>query len=161
FTSVIAKAGLAGISGELGLAVRTVFVFGFVLLFALYAVPREEIGEQAHIDGPNVMLKPEAAQNIGLALHELATNALSFGALSRADGVVTVKWRIADGRLIVDWREHGGPSLATAPREGFGHKVVKKLVAQALDGEAALSFPPDGLVWTLSIPESFTLTRPS
>ncbi len=124
-------------------------------------VPREEIGDQAHIEGPNVMLKPEAAQNIGLALHELATNALSYGALSTPGGAIALKWRLEDERLVLEWRESGGPALATTPREGFGHKVVKRLVAQALDGEATLTFPPDGLVWTLSIPETYTLARPS
>ena len=68
-------------------------------------------------------------------------------------------WRFEDGRLNVEWREHGGPAVATPPREGFGHKVVKRLVAQALDGKATLHFPPDGLVWTLSIPASYATVR--
>ena len=122
-------------------------------------VAKDDIGQHARIDGPRLMLKPEAAQNIGLALHELATNALSYGALSRPDGGVSLLWRIDDGRLKIEWRESGGPSVATPPREGFGHKVVKRLVAQALDGEATLNFPPDGLVWTLSIPASFAMPR--
>jgi PAS domain S-box-containing protein len=122
-------------------------------------VTRDCVCEHAAIDGPKIMLKPEAAQNIGLALHELATNALSYGALSRPEGGVSLKWGFADGRLNIEWRESGGPSLVTPPKEGFGHKVVKRLVAQALDGEATLSFPPDGLIWTLSIPASFAMTR--
>jgi two-component sensor histidine kinase len=122
-------------------------------------VAKDSVCEHAMIEGPKIMLKPEAAQNIGLALHELATNALSYGALSRPDGGISLKWGFADGRLNVEWRESGGPSLATPPKEGFGHKVVKRLVAQALDGEATLSFPPDGLIWTLSIPASFAMVR--
>ena len=123
-------------------------------------VARDDVAEHAAIEGPKIMLKPEAAQNIGLALHELATNALSHGALSRPEGGgVSLKWFFEDDRLIVEWRESGGPSLAMPPREGFGHKVLKRLVAQALDGEAALSFPPDGLIWTLSIPASFAMSR--
>lgn len=122
-------------------------------------VPKDDLGEQARIEGPRVMLRPEAAQNIGLALHELATNALSFGALSRSDGHVTLSWRLDDERFEIEWRESGGPCLATPPREGFGHKVIKRLVAQALDGEATLTFPPDGLVWTLSIPASNVVSR--
>lgn len=122
-------------------------------------VTKDELCQHAHIDGPKLMLKPEAAQNIGLALHELATNALSYGALSRPDGGVSLAWSLDDGQLKIEWREKGGPSVATPPREGFGHKVIKKLVAQALDGTATLNFPPDGLVWTLSIPASFAVAR--
>lgn len=122
-------------------------------------VSKDSVAEHATIEGPKIMLKPEAAQNIGLALHELATNALSYGALSRPEGTISLKWGFEDGRLNIEWRESGGPALAMPPREGFGHKVVKRLVAQALDGEASLSFPPDGLLWTLSIPASFAMIR--
>lgn len=122
-------------------------------------VPKDDIAEHARIEGPKIMLKPEAAQNIGLALHELATNALSYGALSRPDGAVSLKWRLENGRLDIEWRESGGPSVVAPPREGFGHKVVKRLVAQALDGAATLSFLPEGLVWTLSIPASYAMPR--
>jgi two-component sensor histidine kinase len=122
-------------------------------------VSRETLSEHATINGPKIMLKPEAAQNIGLALHELATNALSYGALSRPEGSISLNWGFSNDRLNIEWRESGGPALAMPPREGFGHKVVKRLVAMALDGEATLSFPPDGLVWTLSIPASFAMIR--
>jgi PAS domain S-box-containing protein len=122
-------------------------------------VAKENVCEHATIEGPKIMLKPEAAQNIGLALHELATNALSYGALSRPEGSIALKWGFADGRLNIEWRESGGPALAMPPREGFGHKVVKRLVAMALEGEATLNFPPGGLVWTLSIPASYAMIR--
>ena len=98
------------------------------------------------IDGPKIMLKPEAAQNIGLALHELATNALSYGAPVAAGrhhrarhGASTTVGSISNGARAA------GRRVAMPPREGFGHKVIKRLVAQALDGEATLNFPPDGL----------------
>ncbi|BDV33438.1 sensor histidine kinase [Methylocystis iwaonis] len=122
-------------------------------------VPKDDLPEHARIEGPKINLKPEAAQNIGLALHELVTNALSYGALSVPEGSVSLTWDFEDDRLNIEWRESGGPPLVTPPKEGFGHKVVKKLVAQALDGEATLSFPPDGLIWTLSIPASFAMLR--
>ena len=123
-------------------------------------LPKSELSERAAINGPALMLKPEAAQNIGLALHELATNALAHGGLSRDDGAIAIKWAIEDGRLTLEWRESGGPCVVAPPREGFGHKVIKRLVAQALDGEATLSFPPEGLVWTLSIPAAYALIKP-
>jgi two-component sensor histidine kinase len=109
------------------------------------------------ISGPSVMLKPEAAQNLGLALHELAVNALTHGALSRPGGRVELGWRIDDGRFFVEWREFGGPPAPDAPSEGFGHKVIKRLVAQALGGEATIGFPPDGFQWTLAVPAAQAL----
>ncbi|ATQ68094.1 histidine kinase [Methylosinus trichosporium OB3b] len=112
-----------------------------------------------HIEGPRVMLKPEAAQNIGLALHELAVNALTHGALSQPGGRVELCWRREDGRFLVEWREFGGPPVADAPCEGFGHKVIKRLVAQALGGEATIGFPPDGFAWTLAVPAAQALAE--
>jgi PAS domain S-box-containing protein len=122
-------------------------------------VPRGDMADHARIEGPKIMLKPEAAQNIGLALHELATNALAHGALSRTDGCIALTWRLEDGNLNLEWRESGGPAVATPPREGFGHKVLKRIVAQALDGTAALGFPPDGFVWTLTVPAANALAK--
>src|SRR5271165_1626221 len=107
---------------------------------------------RACANGPQIMLKPKAAQNIGLALHELAMNALAHGALARLDGCVTVIWSVDNERLIVEWRETGGPAVAAPPREGFGHMVVKRIVAQALGAKAIMSFPPNGFMWTLSVP---------
>ncbi len=122
-------------------------------------VGASEVGEHARIDGPKVMLKPEAAQNIGLALHELATNALAHGALSRAGGGVALNWQLEDGRFLVDWRESGGPPVAPPPRQGFGYKVIKRLVAQALDGATTLDFAPEGFSWTLSVPVSAAVAK--
>ncbi|PWB84487.1 MAG: histidine kinase [Methylocystaceae bacterium] len=110
------------------------------------------VDERTHIAGPHVMLKPEAAQNIGLALHELAVNALTHGALTRTDGRIELCWRLSDDTFVVEWREFGGPPVTCAPGEGFGHKVIKRLVSQALDGVATIGFPPDGFAWTLAVP---------
>jgi len=126
--------------------------------YCLVDLDENDIGDHARIMGPKVMLKPEAAQNIGLALHELATNALAHGALSR-DGCVQLSWQVEEGRLSIEWREAGGPAIATTPREGFGHKVLKRIVAQALDGEAELFFPPNGFVWMLSAPAANAVAR--
>ena len=112
-----------------------------------------EVGEHARVEGPKIMLKPEAAQNIGLALHELTANALTYGAFSVAGGRISLSWRIEAERFFFVWRESGGPAVtAPPPRAGFGHKVLRRLVAQALDGAATLDFLPEGFVWTLSAP---------
>jgi PAS domain S-box-containing protein len=111
-----------------------------------------EVGEHAHVEGPKIMLEPKAAQNIGLALHELTANALTYGALSVASGSISLSWRVEADRFFFVWRESGGPVVAPPPRAGFGHKVLRRLVAQALDGAATLDFLPEGFVWTLSAP---------
>jgi PAS domain S-box-containing protein len=113
-----------------------------------------EVGEHANVDGPRIMLKPEAAQNIGLALHELTANALTYGALSVQGGGVSLNWRVEADRFLLVWRERGGPAVTPPPSAGFGLKVMRRLVAQALDGAATLDFPPEGFVWTLSAPVS-------
>jgi PAS domain S-box-containing protein len=117
------------------------------------------IGRRILVDGPNVMLKPEAAQNIGLALHELSTNAAKYGALSNFDGKVHLNWTVVtDGDeplLRMSWRETGGPEVTPPAREGFGHKVLKRIAAHALEGKVTLDFAPEGLVWKLEIPTSY------
>jgi two-component sensor histidine kinase len=122
-------------------------------------VEQGNVGDHALIDGPQLMLKPEAAQNIGLALHELAVNALTHGALSTARGRIEIRWRREDDSFSLEWRETGGPCVASPPAEGFGHKVIKRLVAQALDGESTILFPPEGFVWTLTVPVSHALAK--
>lgn len=123
----------------------------------------ERFSTRIVIAGPSLFLKPEAAQNIGLALNELATNAVRFGALSNAQGHVEISWTL-DGpneparRLHVTWHEFNGPAVAPPRRQGFGHKVVERVAARALDGTVSLTFAPAGLQWSLHVPESFVLT---
>lgn len=117
------------------------------------------IGTRIHLTGPELMLKPEAAQNLGLALHELATNAAKYGALSNEDGHVDIRWDLHDGRFAIAWQERGGPAVSPPAREGFGHKVVTRIVTLALEGKVDLRFEPSGLVWKLDIPDRHILTR--
>jgi two-component sensor histidine kinase len=104
------------------------------------------------VEGPRLVLNPEAAQNIGLALHELATNASKYGALSCPDGKIEVSFSVlADrgaDRLRLRWREIGGPEVMTPTRTGFGHTVIKKIMAHY--GDVAIDFRPEGLVWQLT-----------
>ncbi|WP_343893502.1 sensor histidine kinase [Craurococcus roseus] len=108
------------------------------------------------LDGPPALLSPEAAQPFGMVLHELATNAAKYGALSRPGGRVEVRWRpgagpAADG-LAVEWRESGGPTLAGPPsRTGFGTRLVARTVRQ-LGGEAVMEWAADGLRCSFAIP---------
>ncbi len=119
-------------------------------------------GARIRIEGPDLYLNPEAAQNIGLAFNELASNATRFGALSGPEGRVDIAWSIdpegVEGRRFrIHWGESGGPEVSQPRRTGFGHKVVERLTARALDGVVDLSFPTSGLTWSLHIPASFVL----
>lgn len=115
------------------------------------------IGSRILLDGPPVFLSPEAVQNIGMALHELSTNAAKHGALSNEEGKVTISWslaREADGTRMfrIAWVESGGPVVEPPRRRGFGSTVVTRVVARALDGTVDLQFPQDGLRWTFACP---------
>jgi PAS domain S-box-containing protein len=86
---------------------------------------------RTRIDGPSVLLEPDAAQSVAVILHELANNAAKYGALSAAQGRVQVAWsHAADGRLILRWTETGGPLVSAPTRKGFGSRVGKGLHAK-------------------------------
>jgi PAS domain S-box-containing protein len=115
------------------------------------------------LEGPRVRVRPEAAQHIGLAMHELATNAVKYGALSSPDGHVAVAWDVeqdAHGDVVcrMRWTETGGPRVAPPARRGFGHVVIERTVARALGGSVELEFPPEGLRWTLTFPAELVTT---
>lgn len=108
--------------------------------------PYFEKGEaRAQIAGPQVLLEPNAAQSIAMILHELATNAAKFGALSSADGRINLSWsHESNGRLELRWTETGGPPVQTPTHEGFGGRIVKQLVGQ-LNGRAQFAWLVEGL----------------
>lgn len=108
--------------------------------------------------GPALLLKPEAAQSIGLALHELATNAAKYGALSVPAGRVEIAWRHlpkAEGEGVeLLWTESGGPDVRQPARRGFGSLVIERNLARALDAEVALIFVPEGVRCRMKIPSA-------
>ena len=114
--------------------------------------------DQVSIEGPAIAIKPEAAQNLGLALHELAVNAAKFGALSVPGGRVSITWsRLdnADGNAVeLDWRERLGPKVKLRRKKGFGSMVIERNLARALDAEVNMDFDPDGLHCHIVIPGS-------
>jgi two-component sensor histidine kinase len=111
-------------------------------------------GPRAHIEGPPLFLSANAVQNIGFALHELATNASKHGALTHPQGRVLVHWSgpEPDGRIRLEWVEQDGPVVQSPQRQGFGYLVITELVPQALQGTAKLDFSPNGIRWHLDIP---------
>jgi two-component sensor histidine kinase len=117
------------------------------------------------LDGPGLSLTPKAAEQLGLAMHELATNAMKHGAFSVPAGAVKIRWEHVTegpgkGELRISWKEVGGPAVKPPEVTGFGHLVVTQIVPMSLDGIASLDFEPDGLKWVLLIPSAnFPSTR--
>jgi len=113
------------------------------------------------IRGPEVSLAADASQAIGLALHELATNAVKYGALSASQGRISVSWSVDQptgaGGLKLDWRERGGPLVIYPKNKGFGHIVIKNMIEQAARGSVELDFAKEGLRWSLQAPASIFL----
>jgi PAS domain S-box-containing protein len=101
---------------------------------------------RVHMEGPNVLLKPDAAQAVALLLHELATNAAKYGALSDAKGQIKLTWSHSEnGRLTLRWIEFGGPRIIAPERQGFGSRLIEGMVGQ-LGGAARFDWLPEGLV---------------
>jgi two-component sensor histidine kinase len=118
-------------------------------------------GSRVVMQGPELFLNANAVQNSGFALHELATNAAKYGALSNATGRVHISWSTSKPKrwhIHMDWVERDGPVVQTPERRGFGSLVMTDLVAQALRGTATLDFPPEGIRWHLDFPASHALT---
>jgi two-component sensor histidine kinase len=108
---------------------------------------------RAGIDGPNLMLEPSAAQAVAIALHELATNASKYGALSVPAGKVRVEWsRTADGLTVLRWTETGGPPIKPPTRKGFGTRVMNSMIAGQLNGEMHFEWRAEGLVCEITLP---------
>lgn len=84
-----------------------------------------------------------------MALHELATNALKYGALSLIGGRVHLAWWEADGRFVVEWRERGGPAVAPPRESGFGTTLIRHIPARSLSANVTLDYAQEGLLWRL------------
>lgn len=114
---------------------------------------RLAIDEAILLDGPPLELAPNDALSFGLAVHELATNAAKYGALSVADGRVTIRWQMVGEHLAeVEWRESGGPPVSAERRRGFGTELIEKVVAHELRQPVLLDFRPEGVVCRMRVP---------
>jgi PAS domain S-box-containing protein len=112
--------------------------------------PYSGAGERrVHVDGPEVLLRPNDAQVVAIILHELATNAAKYGALSVPNGKVHLHWlHRADGQLVLTWTEIGGPIVRTPSRQGFGSRIIALLIDQQ-QGQTQFDWRPEGLVCTI------------
>jgi len=103
------------------------------------------------IDGPPLLLAPDAAQAVAVTLHELATNAVKYGALSEANGRVDLKWsHEADDELRLLWKETDGPKVQEPTRNGFGSRVIEQMIA-GRSGKARFDWRVEGLVCEITL----------
>ncbi len=105
--------------------------------------------------GPDAVLTPKSALSLSLALHELGTNAAKFGAFSVPEGRVAVSWEPgADGGLVLNWRESGGPRVAAPNRRGFGSSLIERALAMETGGRSTIDYAPDGVTCEILLPKS-------
>lgn len=122
---------------------------GAVLKLALQPFMSDEGPRRITVNGPLVDLSEHTAGGLALAAHELATNAVKYGALSVAEGKVAVSWSVIPKgdakKVVLDWRESGGPSVTPPEKPGFGTRVVRQSVAHEPGAQVTLDYKPDGL----------------
>ncbi len=108
--------------------------------------------ERIRTTGPEVLLQPASAQTLALALHELATNAAKYGALSSESGQLRLSWMLNDGKLNLDWRECGGPVTKPPSAKGFGTRIITASIERQLYGHVAFDWRSEGLRCMISVP---------
>ncbi|MFT4117905.1 PAS domain-containing protein [Bradyrhizobium sp.] len=111
---------------------------------------------QFQLAGPDIQLPPRTTTSIALGMHEMATNAAKYGALSREGGLIRIAWEIDASahlrRLRLIWTESGGPPVSAPDRTGFGTTLIERVMAREADGEAKIDYRPDGVVLTVNVP---------
>jgi PAS domain S-box-containing protein len=119
-------------------------------LIAVVLAPHRDVNDRFHLSGPHVTLSQKQAVGLSLALHELATNATKYGALSSSGGSVSVNWTLSpDLDFNLRWTESGGPTVQRPIQTGFGSKLIERIVAGYFNGNTELKFFPSGVVFTL------------
>lgn len=114
-------------------------------IFSTQLSAHDRAGDRVSLDGPDVAVVPQDALTIGLAIHELTTNAVRYGALSNDDGRILIRWSVTEGNWVqVDWEESGGPVVATPEKMGFGLTLVQRALAHELHRPIELVFDPAG-----------------
>lgn len=112
--------------------------------------------ERFTIEGQDIRLSPKAALALGIALNELATNAVKYGSFSNENGTISIEWTLgqeADGRwLCLSWREKDGPPVTPPSHKGFGSRVLERGLAHELNGKVDLNYAPGGMVCTIHVP---------
>lgn len=122
------------------------------------------LANRVTIEGPPLLIQATAAQALGMAFHELATNSLKYGALSEGEGRISIQWDIRPGvqehLFHLMWSESGGPQVKSPSNAGFGYTVTVTAVEAATGGEVRIEYPSSGLIWRLTAPlETVTLPQ--
>lgn len=112
--------------------------------------PHQLPGARLTFSGPPVPLQSQQALGLSLAIHELATNAAKYGALSNATGRVSIAWGGSEAGFFFEWNEEGGPRVNKPARRGFGSRLIEEIVASYFDGDANLVFHPEGVCFRLT-----------
>jgi two-component sensor histidine kinase len=115
------------------------------------------LGGRITVRGPELRITSAAAQAIGMAIHELSTNAAKYGALSTDAGHVDIVWRLERAaprrhRFTMEWSEKGGPTVVVPTQRGFGWSVLYQLTKMALGADVTLEYAPTGVIWRLGCP---------
>jgi PAS domain S-box-containing protein len=110
--------------------------------------------------GQELNLKPAAAQSLGLVIHELATNAAKYGALSKSGGRIEVHWLVDDDRLCIDWHESGGPPVTTPSKSGFGSALMRITIERQLKGKLDFDWDPQGLRCQIAVDRTLATADP-
>jgi PAS domain S-box-containing protein len=116
------------------------------------AVYCQDTDGRASIEGPDVTLGPDKAQVMAMALHELATNAVKYGALSAAGDHIRIEWNRVDDGLVLRWIETGGPRVVAPSRKGFGTRAMQRLITGQLNGTMNFDWRPAGLTCEITMP---------
>src|SRR5262249_14635666 len=113
------------------------------------------IGARISLAGPPLSLRPAVAQSLGMALHELGTNAAKYGALSTGLGRIAIIWNVYaedPTQFTLSWVEQGGPAVRAPERSGYGSAVTSSMVEWSIGGEVSIEYAPTGLIWRLTCP---------
>jgi two-component sensor histidine kinase len=108
--------------------------------------------DRLRLEGDDMRLQPKTAVALSIALHELATNALKYGALSADHGSIAVRWTTQDDRFRMRWEERGGPPVTAPDHQGFGTRMIEGGLRHELQGDVKIDYEPGGVVCTIDAP---------
>jgi PAS domain S-box-containing protein len=124
--------------------------------------PHQHDSARCRIDGPDIRISPKTALALSLAMHELATNAIKYGAWSNDHGIVEIDWKAQEAgsgisNLHIEWHESGGPAVVTPTRRGFGSRLIERGLAGEMGAQVTMRFEPEGLCCTIDAPLTFEI----